>query len=106
MEERPCNQGYVLGINARRAAELFYTRLLPETRATFVGSSPAGSQARFSEQDLPAPLPHASALLHHKRKHWTSPFRLLGSPGFKCHERLEFRDLSATKQLSSPYSGI
>jgi hypothetical protein len=49
---------------------------------------------------------YASALLHYKRKHWTSPFRLLGSPGFKCLERLEFRDLSATKQLSSPYSGI
>lgn len=25
---------------------------------------------------------YASALLHHKRKHWTSPFPLLGSPGF------------------------
>jgi hypothetical protein len=81
MEERPCNQGYVLGINARRAAELFYTRLLPETRATFVGSFPAGSQARFSEQDLPAPLPHASALLHPKRKHWTSPFPTVGQSG-------------------------
>ena len=64
---------------------------------------------RFSEQDLPAPLPHASALLHHKRKHWTSPFRLLGSPGFKvprtsripgfkCYKTALqpiFRDLSA-----------
>jgi hypothetical protein len=156
MEERPCNQGYVLGINARRAAELFYTRLLPETRATFVGKE---VRRRFSEQNLPAPhyrtvrkriealdlrlamqkregvkkareklgpvsistlMPkspmdvlqidhtlvdvivvelrrrYASALLHYRRKH-------IGPPRSDCGA---VRDLSATKQLSSPYFGI
>jgi hypothetical protein len=50
---------------------------------------------------------YASAVLHYNRKCWPlSPFRLSANSGFKSNERLEFRDFSAAKQLSSPNSAI